>query len=199
MADIKVSNPVCDDDDDDDKGKRGHRGHRGPTGPTGPGTGSTGPTGPSGGGGGGVGLAAEFVQQTQAPNNSRAPGDAYQYETDSPGGVFNSLGIVTATFNGGTAFLLPVGNYLVDHENSVMAASSQGIAKGPAAVGPFTLDVHTIAGSSTGTTWIHGRAIVVAAVPTWIIITPTTGTNAIPTAGNAAGEFIARITILKIA
>ena len=61
-----------------------------------------------------------------------------------------------------------------------------------------TVADQTIAGSSTATTWIHGRAVVVAAAPTYIIITPVTGTQSIPTAGTAAGEFTARITILKI-
>lgn len=163
--------------------------------------GPQGPQGPAGPAGGGASLAAEFVQHTQAPNNSRAPGDAIMYETDNPGGVYNTIGITTTTrADGGTEFLLPVGTYIVDFENSADAAWSLAIYK--SVVSPVVLgdiDTNTIAGASTATTWIHGRAIIVAAAPTFFIISPVTGTQGIPTAGTAAGEFIARLTVLKIA
>jgi hypothetical protein len=118
--------------------------------------------------------------------------------------VVNTIpGLVASSFVGssstGTQFLLPIGTYLVDFENSADAAWSLSIAKSLVVNGPFTHDLNTIAGASTATTWIHGRAVVVAAAPTYIIITPVTDTAAIPTAGTAAGEYIARLTILKIA
>lgn len=146
---------------------------------------------------------AEYVQHTQGTNVSVAPGTAIEYLTDNPLGVFNTLGITTGTGPGaiGTAFLLPIGVYVVDYENSADAAWSLAIYKNTVAfAGPYAIDTNTISGASTATTWIHGRAIVDASLaPTYIIISPVTGTQAIPTAGTAAGEFIARLTILKVA
>jgi hypothetical protein len=191
-------------------GPTGSAGSTGPTGPTGD-VGATGPTGSTGTAGatgatgtaGVTGLAAEFVQQTQGSNISRAPGDAIQYTTDSAF-VFDTIGIATLPFVGpsgptlpGTQFLLPVGVYFVDFENSADAAWSLAIYTSLVVDGPYTIDTNTIAGASTATTWIHGRAIVVAVAPTWIIISPVVGTHAIPAAGTAAG-FTARVTFLKI-
>lgn len=143
---------------------------------------------------------AEYVQHTQGSNVSIAPGRAIEYLTDNPLGVFNTLGITTTTgpAGQGTEFLLPIGVYVIDFENSADAAWSLAIYKS-LVTQLEVIDTNTIAGASTGTTWIHGRAIISAAAPTYIIISPVTGTQAIPTAGTAAGEFIARLTILKIA
>lgn len=143
---------------------------------------------------------AEYVQHTQGSNASVAPGSAIEYLTDNPAGVFNTLGITTTTGPGGqgTEFLLPIGVYMIDFENSADAAWSLAIYKS-LVTQTEVIDTNTIAGASTATTWIHGRAIISAAAPTYIIISPVTGTQAIPTAGTAAGEFIARLTILKIA
>lgn len=140
---------------------------------------------------------AEFVEHiAQAPI---APGTAIKYDT-APA-PFNTLGIATTTGPGaiGTAFQLPVGVYMVDYENSADAAWSLAIYQGVSNT-VLTIDTNTISGASTATTWIHGRAIVQSTVGNdWIMISPVTGTQAIPTAGTAAGEFIARITFLKLA
>lgn len=144
---------------------------------------------------------AEYVQHTQAPNNSIPPGQAIEYLTDNPLGVYNTLGIVTATGPAaiGTAFQLPVGVYMIDYENSAAAASSFAIYQG-ASNTVLAIDTDTISGSTTGTTWIHGRAIITSTVGNdWIMISSVVGTADIPTAGTAAGEFIARLTILKLA
>lgn len=148
----------------------------------------------------GFGGYAEFVQHTQSTNSSIAPGLAIEYLTDNPTGVFNTITGLTlaAAPTQGTEFQLPIGVYMIDYENSADAAWSLAIYKGAATSGPYTIDTNTISGSSTATTWIHGRAIVNAVAPVFMIISPVTGTQAIPTAGTAAGEFIARLTILKI-
>ncbi len=141
---------------------------------------------------------AEYVQHSaQAPI---APGTAIEFLTNNPAGVFNTLGITTTTGPGaiGTEFLLPIGTYMIDFETSADAAWSLAIYKS-LVTQLEAIDTNTIAGASTATTWIHGRAIINAVAPTYFIISPVTGTQSIPTAGTAAGEFIARLTILKIA
>ena len=142
---------------------------------------------------------AEYVQLTQGSNASIAPGRAVLYTTDNPSGVVNTIGITTNTGPGaqGTEFVLPIGVYMVDWENSNDAAWSLAIYKSTTTQ-TEAIDTNTIVGSSTATTWIHGRAIVVAAAVTYLMISPVTGTHAIPTAGTASGDFVARITFLKI-
>ena len=151
--------------------------------------------------GGGLGGYAEYVQQAQQPDI--APGTAIEYLTDSPLGIFNTIGITTATGPGalGTAFNLPNGVYMVDYENSNRDAWSLAIYQGASNTVLSVLN-YTISGSSTGTTWIHGRSIIqtqtIAGAQNWIMISPVVGTTGIPTAGTTAGEYIARITFLKI-
>jgi hypothetical protein len=148
----------------------------------------------------GLGQVAVFVQQTQGTNNSVAPGTAVSYLADLPAGVVNTIGITTTGGPGavGTAFNLPPGTYLVDFENSADAAWSLAIYQG-ASNTVLAVDDNTIAGASTATTWIHGRAFVTStpAAP-WIMVSPVTGTAAIPTAGTAAGKFTARISFLRL-
>lgn len=144
---------------------------------------------------------AEYVQHTQAPNNSVPPGQAIMYLTDNPSGVYNTIGITTTTGPAaiGTAFQLPVGVYMIDYENSAAAASSFAIYQG-ASNTVLAINTNTISGSTTATSWIHGRAIITSTTGNdWIIVSSVTGTAAIPTAGTAAGEYIARLTFLKIA
>jgi hypothetical protein len=147
-----------------------------------------------------MGQIAEFVQLSQGENVSIAPGNAVSY-TEDHGAVVDTIGITTAggPSGQGTAFTLPSGTYLVDFENSNDAAWSLAIAQG-APGGPYTTDVNTIAGSSTATTWIHGRAYVHSngTLGSTIIVTPVVGTHAIPTAGTATGEYVARITFLRL-
>jgi hypothetical protein len=143
---------------------------------------------------------AEYVQTTQGTNSSVAPGTAIAYLVDNPAGVYNTIGITTNTGPGavGTEFVLPIGTYVIDFENSSDAAWSLALYKS-LTTQTEAVDNNTIAGSSTATTWIHGRCILVCAAITYVIVSPVTGTHAIPTAGTAAGEYVARITFLKIA
>ena len=171
----------------------------GPTGPTGASGGPIGPTGPTGSVGN-LGQVAEYVQLTQGTNSSVAPGKAVSYLVDHPAGVINTIGITTNTgpAGQGTAFNLPIGTYLVDWENSSDGPWSLALYQG---VSNTVLAVNndTIAGSSTATTWIHGSAYVASTGGnTWVMVSPVTGTQAIPTAGTAAGEFIARIRFLQL-
>jgi len=146
--------------------------------------------------------AAEFTQLTQAPNNSVGSGLAFEFLTDYPLGVYNTTGITT--FNApiqGTAFLLPIGTYVVDYEMSLSSAGPVAISTSPNNLnGSYTVDVSSKAGSSTATTWIHGRAIIqVVAVPLYFIVGPTDAVTA--SVANTAGapQYIVRLTILKIA
>jgi hypothetical protein len=63
----------------------------------------------------------------------------------------------------------------------------------------MAIDTNTISGSTTATTWIHGRALFTINAPTFIMLTSHTGTAATVTAGNAAGFFVVRISIQLIA
>ncbi len=176
----------------------------GPTGPTGP-TGARGATGPTGATGatgaagatGATGIvgAAEFVRTIQVPNNSVAPGVAFTIDTQ----VFNNIpaDIVASTGNGGTVFTLTAGTYVIDYEMSLASAASIGIYSGPTA-GAMTLDTNTVSGSTTGTTWIHGRAMIVVVSSQIFEISSVVGTASIVTAGTDAGSYMIRLTILKV-
>ena len=66
-------------------------------------------------------------------------------------------------------------------------------------VGTLAVDNNTVAGSSTATTWIHGRAIEnVTVAPFLFEISSVVGTAATVTAGTAAGNYMVRITIIKL-
>lgn len=179
----------------------------GPTGPTGAtgatgasitgATGATGSTGATGatGSAGSFG-AAEFIRTIQAPNNSVPPGTAFTIDTQ----VFNSApsAIVASAGAGGTVYTLTAGTYIIDYEMSLTAAGSVGIYIGPNS-GSLALDTNTVAGSTTGTTWIHGRAIEVVSTTSVFAISSVVGTAAVTTAGSDAGSFMIRLSILKIA
>jgi len=139
--------------------------------------------------------AAEFTRSIQAPNNSVPPGTAFTIDTQ----VFNNVpaDVVPSAGAGGTVFSLTAGTYLVDYEMSLVSAGSVAIYSGPTA-GALSLDANTIAGSSTGTTWIHGRAIQSVPTTSVIAISPVVGTADVGTAGSAAGFYMIRLTILKI-
>jgi len=144
-----------------------------------------------------VGGYAEFIRTIQVPNNSVPPGTAFTIDTQVVNNITSS--IVAAAGAGGTVYTLGVGTYVIDYEMSLVAASSVGLYTGPNA-GSLTLDVNTVAGSTTGTTWIHGRAFeVVAGAPLVIAVSSVVGTAAIATAGTDAGSFMIRLTIMKIA
>jgi hypothetical protein len=152
--------------------------------------------GPGGGGPAAPALgAAEFVRTIQAPNNSVPPGTAFTIDTQ----VFNNVpaDVVPSAGAGGTVFSLTAGTYLIDYEMSLGSAGSVAIYSGPTA-GSLTLDTNTIAGSSTGTTWIHGRAIQSVPTSSVIAISSVVGTADVGTAGTAFGSYMIRLTILKI-
>jgi hypothetical protein len=98
---------------------------------------------------------------------------------------------------GGTAFTLGAGVYVIDYETSLEASGSIALYTGPNS-GALAIDVDTIAGSSTGTTWIHGRTIEVVSTSLVIAVSSVVGTAAVSTAGSSS-SFMIRITFLKIA
>jgi hypothetical protein len=170
-------------------GATGSTGSAGASGATGA-TGATGITGTFG--------AAEFIRTIQSPNNSVPPGTAFTIDTQ----VFNNipLVIVASAGAGGTVFTLSTaGTYVFDYEMSLGSAGSVGIYTGPNS-GALALDTNTVAGSTTATTWIHGRAfVVVGGAPVVAAISSVVGTAAVVTAGTDAGSFMIRLTILKVA
>jgi hypothetical protein len=167
----------------------GLTGATGPTGPTGT-TGATGATGATGS----VGVA-EFIQITQSTNGSVAAGTPFTIGTQ----VVNTvpLDIVSSAEVGGTVFTLSAGTYIIDYEMSLGAAGSVAVYVGPTA-GSLAIDPNTVAGSSTATTWIHGRAIEEVSTTLVIAISSAEGTAAVVTAGNDAGSYMIRLTIVKV-
>jgi hypothetical protein len=166
-------------------------------------SGISGLTGPSG-----IFGAAEFSQLIQPPNNSVAPYSTAGLPASAvaftfANTIFNSmpLTITTATMPSGqgTAFTLSApGTYILDYEMSLTSDGSIGLYTG-ATASSLALDSDSIAGSATGTTWIHGRAIeVVGTTPLVVAVGSVVGTAAVTTAGSAAGFYIVRLTILKV-
>jgi hypothetical protein len=139
---------------------------------------------------------AQFIRTIQAPNNSVPPGTAFTIDTQ----VFNNMpaSVVASAGAGGTVFTLSAGTYVFDFETSLGAAGSVGLYTGPTA-GSLALDTTTVAGSSTATTWLHGRALVVVTTTLVAALSSVVGTAAVVTAGTDAGSFMIRLTILKIA
>ena len=140
-------------------------------------------------------IFAEYVQLTNA-NGSVPPGTAFTVSTP----VYTSPSIVASSAAGGTAWTLANGTYIIDFEMSNTGASSSAIYIGPS-VGSLAIDYNTVAGSSTSTSWIHGRAIetVASGVNNVVIISSVVGTANVPTAGSATGIYMVRVTFLKIA
>ncbi len=184
-------------------GTNGTNGAVGPQGPQGPQglTGDTGPAGPTG-----VVGYAEYIQTTQLPSNdSVPPGTAFSFNTP----VWNSIPLdITAlqATNVGTVFRLEIGTYVIDYEMSLEGAGAIALYTGASVLDISAVaarDDDTIAGSTGGTTWIHGRSIqVVTALnaPLFIEVSCAVGGCTVPIAGgNAAGSYMTRITILKIA
>ena len=140
---------------------------------------------------------AEFIRTIQSPNDSVPPGTAFTIDST----VFNSLSanVVPSAGAGGTVFTLTPGVYVIDYEASLAAASSIGLYVG-ATAGSLALDTNTIAGSTTGTTWIHGRTLrnVTLAAPV-LALSSVVGTAAIVTAGTAAGFYVVRMSFVQLA
>jgi hypothetical protein len=138
---------------------------------------------------------AEFINTEQTPNNSVPPGTAFTIDTE----VYNSIPsiIVAAVGAGGTAFTLGEGVYVIDYETSLEASGSLAVYSGPNSAA-LSVDVETVSGSSTGTTWIHGRTIKVVSTSLVVAVSSVVGTAAVATAGTSSSYMI-RITFLKIA
>ena len=150
---------------------------------------STGPTGANGT----IGYA-EYIRTIQCPNDSVPPGNAFTIDTE----VYNSIPsfILASSGAGGTVFTLGTGVYMIDYETSLTSAGSLAIYTG-ATVGSLSIDPNTISGSTTGTTWIHGRAIEFVSISLVIAISSVVGTAAVATTGSSS-EYMIRLTILKI-
>ena len=99
---------------------------------------------------------------------------------------------------GGTVFTLGPGTFIIDYETSLVSAGSIAIYSGPSS-GSLSIDTNTVVGSTTATTWIHGRAIEVVANTLVIAISSVVGTAAVTTAGTDSSSYMIRVTILKIA
>jgi hypothetical protein len=142
---------------------------------------------------------AEYVQTTQGTNVSVAAGAAISYLVDNPTGLVNTIGITTAVGpTQGTAFMLPVGTFIIDWENSNAAAASTAVYQGSTNLLMSILGNST-AGSTTVTSWIHGRHTVISTVGNqWVMISPAVGTLVIPAAGNSS-LFVARVGFLQTA
>ena len=141
--------------------------------------------------------AAQFISTVQSPNDSVPPGVAFTIDTQ----VFNSIpaAIFASAGNGGTVFTLGApGTYVLDYEMSLNSAGSFGIYSGPTAQA-LSLDVASIAGATTSTTWIHGRTLmVVGGSPVVFEVSPVVGTASVTSAGTAIGTYLIRLTVLKI-
>ena len=193
-------------------GSAGISGATGPTGNSGS-TGSSGAAGPAGiaGATGPAGIAgatgatgafattlgvAEFVTSTL---QTAAPGTPFLISTQ----VYNTMpSVISPTaYSTGTIFVLSVtGYYMVDYEVSLDRAAAV-ILLSDTVFPPINTDPHTIAGSSTATTWIHGRALVfTTTIPYYFGVTSDIGTPATVIAGgNSHGSYMIRLTVLKAA
>ena len=139
---------------------------------------------------------AEFTRIIQAPNDSVPPGQAFTIDTQ----VINTmpLNVIASAGAGGTVYTLSPGIYVLDYETSLGSAGSIAVYRG-ATAGTLAVDTNTIAGSSTATTWIHGRAVIDTRAGAEVVaISSVVGTAAVVTAGNAAGFFMIRLTIEKV-
>ena len=90
------------------------------------------------------------------------------------------------------------GIYIIDYETSLTAAGSLAIYTGPTSAA-LAIDTNTISGSTTATTWIHGRSIQSVLTTLVFAISPVVGTANVTTAGTSADLYMIRLTIIKIA
>jgi hypothetical protein len=173
-------------------GLDGVTGSQGPTGLDGP-TGTQGPTG-SQGIQSIIGYA-EYIRTIQTPNDSVPPGTAFTIDSE----IYNSIPalVIASPGAGGTVFTLLLGTYIIDYETSLTTAGSMALYIGPDS-GSLAIDTNTVSGSTTATSWIHGRAILDVPVSLVIAVSSVVGTANVTTAGTAS-LFMIRLTILKIA
>jgi len=126
------------------------------------------------------------------------PGTAFTIDTQ----VLNSAGSnITATAgNGGTVFALTnTGTYALDYEMSLGSAGAVALYTGlvSGGLGGMAIDNNTTTGSSTATSWIHGRAFITITQPTYIEVSSAIGTAVVVTAGNST-EYMIRLTIIQV-
>lgn len=147
---------------------------------------------------GGVLGSASYIRTIQSPNNSVPPGTAFTVDTQ----VLNTMptDVVVGAGAGGTVWTLnTVGSYTFDYEMSLGSAGSIALYTGPSA-GSLAINNNTIAGSSSATTWIHGRGtVVVASTPVVVAVSSVVGTANVVVAGNAAGFYVVRVHITRVA
>lgn len=144
-------------------------------------------------------LYAEYLQFVQGANASVAVGSPFLVGTLVNNTIPTSVSGTVAS-NGGTYFQLPAGTFAIDYETSTSASASLALffaTTAPTLIGSYAVDNNTICGSSTGTTWIHGRAIKTFGSTTYFFFGPqASGANvAVPTAGFGAGNYVVRVTI----
>jgi hypothetical protein len=178
--------------------------------------GITGATGASGAPGapGAAGLAGA-VGATGATGASGAPGPAgsfgyaqfVEFNSQSvasgnplscPNTVYDTIGITKMGLATGTVFQLPRGVYVVDYETSTSSVGPLAISTGPSS-GSLSIDINSKSGSTTATTWIHGRSIIQSLASNVFFIVGPTDSVAAAVAPIGSTEFIVRVTILKIA
>jgi len=137
--------------------------------------------------------------------NTAPPGDAFTASTP----VVNQLtGYVTPFAElGGTVWLVSTGTYIIGYECSLTNASSFALWKCPY-TGPgniatdlthMAIDPHTIAGSTTATTWINGGTIEVVPTATseYVMISAGgSGTPVVAPAGDSS-SYMFRVTFNK--
>ena len=155
---------------------------------------------------------AEFVQTATSlantavvPNAVTTPATAnscFFFGTPSIVNNINGLSIGSAT-NGGSIFQFAnPGTFIIDYEMSLTTAGAIAIYRS-AGLTPLGIDNNTIAGSTSPTTWIHGRAIESFSAGDIMIVSPVPIT-APPATFTVAGygiatQTVARITFLQVA
>jgi hypothetical protein len=143
---------------------------------------------------------AEFAQTVTGTNNSIIAGRAVSFNTQ----VVNTAGITTNAGPGGqgTEFVVPVGTYFVNYETSNnLTTWSMALYKSNTG-GLETIDTNTLVGASTAGMWMNGSSVLVAQVPTYVIVSPgftgAAGSIGDPTTGSSP-LLVSRITFMKIA
>ena len=137
---------------------------------------------------------AEYIYNVQFPNSRIPPGTAFRIDAE----IYNSVPafIVASNGAGGTIFTLGPGAYIIDCEMSLPSATSIAIYSGPDSKS-LSMDTNTISGSSSRTSWIHGRAVEHVSTSFVIAISsiakPSHILNDIP-----KHSYMIRLTILKV-
>ena len=164
--------------------------------------------------------AAEYTTVTLTVPTPVAPSNLTGYTASTPVvnqsgsgvtliGTGNPVGAGGSGYSGmtyGTVWSLDPGTYTVDYETSLSGAADlvlyTGTAFGPAfaAGGVMTADTNSLAGSTTGTTWIHGRHTLVVPISLGVFYVMLGGTTGTPTPATAGSNvnYVVRVNFLKI-